>query len=64
MHHKSHCLILRGSLRQCLGDIDHLVSVERSEILEDAPKQPNLATVIVGAGEDSSTRESTQSRSG
>jgi hypothetical protein len=55
-------MIMRGSLRQCLGDIDHLVSVERSEI---PPKQPNLATVIVeeGAGEDSSTQESTQSRS-
>ena len=35
-------LITRGSSRQCLGDIDHL-----GEILKDAPKQPNLTTVIV-----------------
>ena len=53
---------MRGSLRHYLGDIDHLVSIERSDILEDAPKQPNLASDCGGASEEYSRVDSVEAQ--
>ena len=42
-----------------MGDIDHLVSIERSDILEDAPK---LASDCGGASEEYSRVDSVEAR--